>query len=73
MPKAYRHSERPNFHLKMRVKHMAVGLRPDPLVELERSLRSLAAVAVVVELIIPSDYLVDDRDNREKLEVKSDE
>ena len=41
---------------------MAAGLRPDPLGELERSLRPLVAVAVVVELIIPSDSLVADRD-----------
>ena len=41
---------------------MAVGLRPDPLLKLERFLRPLAAVAVVVELIISSDSLVADRD-----------
>ena len=41
---------------------MAAELPPDPLGALECSLRSLAAVAVVVELIIPSDSLVADRD-----------
>jgi len=44
MPKANRHRERTHFHLKMHQKHMAAGLRPDPLWELERSLRPLAAV-----------------------------
>ena len=41
---------------------MAAGLRPDPVGELERALRPRAAVAVVVEWIIPSDSLVADRD-----------
>ena len=63
----------------MRLKHMAAGFRPDPL---ERSLMPLAAVAVVVELIIPSDSLVADRDvlqqrererERDRLEAMSEE
>ena len=41
---------------------MAAGLRPDTLGELQRSLRPLAAVAVVVEWIIAPDSLVADRD-----------
>ena len=50
------------FTSKCTKKHMAAGLRPDLLGELERSLRPLAAVAVVVEWIIASDSLVADRD-----------
>ena len=41
---------------------MAAGFRPDPLGELERSLTPQASVVVVVEWIIPSDYIITDRD-----------